>query len=317
MRSAPVTLSTASPSRARSCRKSVRSCAPSAFRLGTTGSGSSSAYPRRNCRSPNTAQPEKRRAITRGSRPALAAATCRWMAVSGADLFSLFMSTRDAELAKGSDRGVITVMHYAVPTAAARRGDVLRPIVDEHSFRRRQRKAALGLDVDTLVWLHHAGDERGQCTMAYAMQLVFPREMAPVEIADVGQQVDAIALAQPRGERGAALEQSAAVHAPTLVIVERDARQHRSEIGRISAMSQEEVQERLVVQMHEYPADVENYITNQAASVSRTQAIVRRRVGRRCAVTGDLQPLTAGTASRSPYRRACHSRRLRSLWGRS
>src|SRR6185312_7217870 len=251
MRSAPVTLSTASPNRARSCRKSVRSWAPSALRLGTTGSGRSSAYPRRNWRSPNTAQPEKRRAMTRDSRPALAAATCRWMAVSGAVLLSFFMSARDAEAAKRSDRGVVVAVDYAVPAAAARGGDVLRPVVDEHSLRRRQRKAPLGLDVDALIGLHHAGEERGQRAVTDAMQLVFTREVLPVQVADVGQQIDAVALAQAagelhhprlqlehahparvgrlqahrsRGERGAALEQSAAVHAPTLVIVEGDAR---------------------------------------------------------------------------------------------
>src|SRR6185437_6166752 len=187
-----------------------------------------------------------RRAMTRGSRPALAAATCRWMAVSGAALFSFFISTRDAELAKRTDRRVMAAMNYAVPPATSRRGDVLRPIVDEYCLRRRQQKAPLGLDVDTFVRLHHSGDERGQRAVTDAMQLVFPRQVCPVQVADVGQQVDAIALAQPPGElhhprlqlehvnpasvhrieahgtlaeRGAALEQPAAVHAPALVIV--------------------------------------------------------------------------------------------------
>src|SRR6185437_44891 len=300
MRSAPVTLSTASPSRARSWRKSVRSCAPSAFKLGTTGSGSSSAYPRRNWRSPNTAQPEKRRAMTRGSRPALAAATCRWMAVSGAALLSFFMSARDAEPAKCPDRGVVTAVHDAVPAAAARCGDVLCPIVDEHGLRWGQRKTPLSLDVDPLVRLHHAGDERGQRAVPDAMQLVFTRQVAPMQVADVGQQIDAVALAQaagerhhprlqlehihparvrrlqvhwPRGERGAALEQSAAIHAPALVIIERDTREHRLEVGRVRAMGRQEIEEGLVIQMNEYPADVENDVTNQAASVSRVQPL--------------------------------------------
>ena len=54
---------------------------------------------------------------------------------------------------------------------------------------------------------------------------------------------------------------------PAFVILERDARQHGIEIGRLRSMSGQEVEERLVIQMHEHPADVEHYVTNQAASV--------------------------------------------------
>jgi len=104
---------------------------------------------------------------------------------------------------------------------------------------------------------------------------VLPLRRASDESAS-GEAPDPSRNAQAFAAVAEALEQSAAVHAPTLVIVERDAREHRSEIGRVRAMSQEEVQERLVIQMHEYPADVENYITNQAASVSRTRPLYGR-----------------------------------------
>ena len=63
-------------------------------------------------------------------------------------------------------------------------------------------------------------------------------------------------------------EQSRAVHAPALVVLERDARQHRVQVRRLRSVGGQEVEEWPVVQMHEHPADVEDNVADQAASVS-------------------------------------------------
>src|SRR5215472_7071018 len=85
-----------------------------------------------------------------------------------------------------------SLMHHALPAALARAGDVVGTVIDEYRGGGLESEAALGLLVDPRMWLHDAGEERWQRAVADGMHAKFTRQLHPVQIADVRQQIHAI-----------------------------------------------------------------------------------------------------------------------------
>src|SRR5467141_4225752 len=127
--------------------------------------------------------------------------------------------------------------------------------------------------------------------MPDGVQAVFARQMAPVQVADVGQEEHPVTLAQAVGQvdhrrlelehvhpvrmrllerhrlarqSRQALEEPTAGQAPALMIREPDAFHHRVAIGHFRAVRLEVPENRPVVEAHEYPADVEHDVADQA-----------------------------------------------------
>src|SRR5579862_4313727 len=112
----------------------------------------------------------------------------------------LQLSAMHFEVAQGFHRAAMIAVHDALPSSRAGAGDVVGPIVDEYRRCGLERKAPLGLGVDAGVRLHDTGEVGWQRAVTDSVQAVLARQMRPVQIADVGEQIDTIVLAQTMRE---------------------------------------------------------------------------------------------------------------------
>src|ERR1700733_12579560 len=110
-------------------------------------------------------------------------------------------SACDTEGAQRRERARVVLVHDAAPATLAGGRDVIGPIIDEEGLCRCQRKAPLGLGVDPRLRLHDAGEVGRQRAVADGVQAELARQVCPVQVADVGEQVHAVALAQAVRER--------------------------------------------------------------------------------------------------------------------
>src|SRR5579864_3652675 len=115
-------------------------------------------------------------------------------------LMPRFPSTAHSESAQSAHGALVALVHDAVPAAAARGGDVVGPVVYEHRVRGLECEAALGLGINARVRLHDAGQIGGQGAMPDPVHAVLARQVCPMQIADVRQQIDAMRFAHPMGE---------------------------------------------------------------------------------------------------------------------
>src|SRR5579862_1876582 len=127
-------------------------------------------------------------------------ASSRPVAAITAFMSSSLLSAMHFEATQGFHGAAVIAMHDTLPSSGAGAGDVVRPIVDEYRRCGLERKAPLGLGVDAGVRLHDTGEVGRQRAVTDGVQAVLARQMRPVQIADVGEQIDTIALAQTMRE---------------------------------------------------------------------------------------------------------------------